>query len=152
MPTEIRTMPSVMPILRRPSSPTAACVIVAGCEIRVSTPPRDSANEHTRTLRSILLAFASDQRSEARHLALGQFVLRMIRQSRIENLLHFFVFREIVSHSAAVAVVLQHAHRQSFHAAQNQPALEGRQNGARGFLKKSEPFCLLGLGADDDTT
>src|SRR5258708_39484483 len=76
----------------------------------------------------------------------------MIRQSRIENLLHFFVFREIVGDSAAVAVVLQHAHRQSFHAAQNQPALKRRQNGAGGFLKKSEPFSLLGFGADNDTS
>src|SRR5260370_26459481 len=76
----------------------------------------------------------------------------MIGQSGIENLLNFFMFREVVSHSTAVAVVLQHAHRQSFHAAQNQPALERRKDGAGSFLKKSEVLRLVGFGADDDAS
>ena len=53
-------MPSVMPIALRPFSPSAACVMVAGCEISVSTPPSDSPNEHTRNFFSIRLAFFSD--------------------------------------------------------------------------------------------
>src|SRR5450759_3146200 len=96
--------------------------------------------------------FEGDHGSEARHLALGQFVLRMIGQPGIENLLHFFVFREIVRDFAAAAVVLFHANGQSLDAAQDQPALEGRKDGAGGFLKKSEPFRLLGFGADHDTS
>ena len=45
----------------RPFSPSAACVMVAGCEISVSTPPRDSASEHTRTFFSILFAFQTSR-------------------------------------------------------------------------------------------
>ena len=62
------------------------------------------------------------------------------------------MFREILGDFAAAAVVLFHAHRQSLDPAQNQPALEGRQNGASGFLKKSKPFRLLGFGANNDTS
>src|ERR1039458_441968 len=76
----------------------------------------------------------------------------MIRQSWIENLLHLFVLREIVGDFAAAAVVLFHANGQSLDAAQDQPALEGRQDGAGGFLKKSEFFRLLGFAADYDTS
>ena len=42
-------MPSVMPIAARRSGGTDACVIVAGCEISVSTPPRLSASACSRT-------------------------------------------------------------------------------------------------------
>src|SRR5258708_15941491 len=96
--------------------------------------------------------FEGNQRSEARHLALRQFVLRMIRQSGIKNFLHFFVFRKIVSDSAAAAVVLLHANSQGLDAAQNQPALERRQNGSGGLLKKSKFLRLLGFGADHHTS
>ena len=44
MPAEIRTRLSVRPIAARRSGGTDACVIVAGCEISVSTPPRLSAS------------------------------------------------------------------------------------------------------------
>src|ERR1700674_4380413 len=97
-------------------------------------------------------SFESDQGSEAGHLALRQFVLRMIRQSGIENLRNFSVFREIVGDFAAAAVVLFHAHSQSLDPAQDQPALEGRQDGTGCLLQKSEPFRLLGFGADYDTS
>ena len=49
MPAEIRTRPSVMPSAARCSAGTDACVIVAGCEISVSTPPRLSASDISRT-------------------------------------------------------------------------------------------------------
>src|SRR4029077_3023047 len=57
----------------------------------------------------------------------------------------------IVSDFTPAAFVLLHANSQGLDPAQNQPALEGRQNGAGGLLKKSEFFRLLGFGADDDT-
>ena len=44
MPAEMRTRPSVMPRAARRSAGTEACVIVAGCEMSVSTPPRLSAS------------------------------------------------------------------------------------------------------------
>ena len=60
IPTEMRTIPSVKPISLRPPSPRAAWVIVAGCEIRDSTPPNYSPSEQTRTLRNIFLALLSE--------------------------------------------------------------------------------------------
>ena len=50
MPAEMRTRPSVMPIAARRSAGTDACVIVAGWEMSVSTPPRLSASAISRTL------------------------------------------------------------------------------------------------------
>src|SRR5450631_1267598 len=78
-------------------------------------------------------------------------MLRMIRQSGIENLRHFFMLREIVGDEAAAAVVLLHTNSESFHSAQNQPALKGRQNRARAFLQKRQLFRLLGFGANYDS-
>src|SRR6266545_2193593 len=49
MPTEIRTSPAVTPRRLRSASGIEECVIVAGCEIRVSTPPRLSPREQSRT-------------------------------------------------------------------------------------------------------
>ena len=43
MPTDSRSRPSVMPAAARASGVIAAWVIVAGCAIRLSTPPSDSA-------------------------------------------------------------------------------------------------------------
>ncbi len=60
MPTEMRTMPSVIPIFLLPFSPKAPWVMVAGCEIKVSTPPSDSPSEHTRTFFSIFFALESE--------------------------------------------------------------------------------------------
>ena len=43
-----------------PLLPRAAWVMVAGCEIRVSTPPSDSPSEHTRTRFNRRAALARD--------------------------------------------------------------------------------------------
>jgi predicted acylesterase/phospholipase RssA len=44
MPTDSRTSPSSMPRLARTSAGSEACVMIAGCSIRLSTPPRLSAS------------------------------------------------------------------------------------------------------------
>src|ERR1043166_612989 len=48
-PTEILTRPSETPIRCRSSGGMEACVMVAGCEMSVSTPPRLSANAQSFT-------------------------------------------------------------------------------------------------------
>ena len=60
MPTEIRTRPSVIPSLSRVSTGTDACVIVAGCEMSDSTPPRLSPKVHSFTPSKTFLAFSSE--------------------------------------------------------------------------------------------
>ena len=63
MPTEMRTKPSVIPSFARCSGGTEACVMVAGCEIKVSTPPRLSANEQSFTRPRKRFAFSNDPTS-----------------------------------------------------------------------------------------
>ena len=154
IPTEMRTMPSVIPIAFRPFSPSAACVMVAGCEISVSTPPNDSAREQTRNFLQHPIGilqrsgFEGDHRSEAAHLPFSQRMLRMIGKPGIENSSDLLVFREKIGDDAAVAVMDFHARGQSLHSAQHQPAFKWRKNRARAFLQESEFLGLLRLAAN----
>src|SRR5271157_5679175 len=72
----------------------------------------------------------------------------MALQSGIEDLFHLAMPGEEVGHHAAARVVLFHAHGQRLGAAQHQPALEGRQDRARGFLNERQLLRLLPGGAD----
>ena len=65
IPTEMRTRPSVIPILLRCSAGTEAWVMLAGCEISVSTPPKLSAIEQRWTRSRNRLAAAREPRSKA---------------------------------------------------------------------------------------
>src|SRR5688500_14954071 len=60
MPTDRRTSPSSMPRSARTSSGSEACVMIAGCSIRLSTPPRLSARvnrwQRSRNRREALIA------------------------------------------------------------------------------------------------
>ena len=49
MPTETRMKPSAMPSAARVSGGTLAWVMMAGCSMRLSTPPSDSAQAKTRS-------------------------------------------------------------------------------------------------------
>ena len=88
MPAEMRTRPSVMPMAARRSGGTDAWVIVAGWEMRLSTPPRLSASASSRTLLSSRRAASSDPRSNESMppkpfiCRARQRVLRMRRQAR----------------------------------------------------------------------
>src|SRR6266498_4358935 len=95
--------------------------------------------------------FKRNHRSEAGHLAAGEFILRMILESRVEDFLDFFLRGEELSDLAAVAVVLQHADSKRFCAAQNQPTLERGKNRARRLLHKSKLLRLLLARTDDNT-
>ena len=50
MPTDSLTRPSVIPISSLTSGGIEACVIIAGCSIRLSTPPKLSAKENISVL------------------------------------------------------------------------------------------------------
>ena len=93
IPAEIRTRPSVMPIAARRSGGTDACVIVAGCEMSVSTPPRLSASDISWTplkrARRVERSHLEGQHAaEALHLARREFVLGVIGQPGVVDLPH----------------------------------------------------------------
>src|ERR1035438_1119568 len=125
IPTEIRTRPSVMPMALRPFAPSAAWVMVAGCEMSVSTGPRPPP---------------------------GEGMLRMIGQTRIEHGLHFFVFGEKIGHNATAAVVNLHASRQRLHAAQHQPTFERRKNRSGRLLQERQLVGILLFCANHNST
>ena len=50
MPTETLSRLSEIPARARAAGSIATCVIVAGCAIRLSTPPSDSASENSLRL------------------------------------------------------------------------------------------------------
>ena len=85
----------------------------------------------------------SNHGAETGHLPLGQFVLWVIRQSRITNFLHFFVLVQKLRDHPAVLVVLFHSYSERLHSAQYEPALEWRQYGACRLLHESQLFHLL---------
>src|SRR5687767_12185846 len=64
MPTEILIKPSPMPSIARRSGGIEACVMIAGCEIRVSTPPRLSASDISFNRLSTVLALSSEATSK----------------------------------------------------------------------------------------
>ena len=74
-------------------SAVEACVICAGCSIRLSTPPSDSASVQIFVARDQLDRFllgAGEERdhpAEVAHLALRDLVAGMARQPRVEHLL-----------------------------------------------------------------
>ena len=55
---------------------------------------------------------------------------------------------EELGDGAAVLLVLLHAQGQRLDAAQDQEALEGRQDAAGGFLHQQKALLMFGLGAD----
>ena len=87
-----RTRLSSMPSPARTSAGTDACVMIAGCSIRLSTPPRLSAQRERsgsargsrRARRAPPLTHDGDHAAEAVHLPLRQRVLRMARQAGID--------------------------------------------------------------------
>ncbi len=84
-----------MPSDRRCSGGIEACVIIAGCSIRLSTPPRLSANaKHAATLQhsprvgEVAFQNHGHHTAECAHLPRCNLVPRMVRQSRIKHALH----------------------------------------------------------------
>ena len=55
----------------------------------------------------------------------------MVRQPRVENLFDPRVPVEVAGDRQGVGAMLAHAHRQRLRPAQDEPAVEGRRNGAQ---------------------
>src|SRR5579883_3041188 len=72
----------------------------------------------------------------------------MVRQSGIEDLLHFRVFRQKFCDPAAILVMLLHAHRKCLHTTQHQPAFKWSKNAACGLLHKPKPLFMLRPGTN----
>ena len=87
-------MPSVSPMALRPFSPMAACVM--RCRMRdqrLDSAQRLAHGAQPHPLQQALgvgqrAGLEGDHRAEARHLPASQFILRMVLQSGIEDLLH----------------------------------------------------------------
>src|SRR5882757_3736924 len=78
-------------------------------------------------------------------------MLRMIRQTRIQDGRYRGVTGKKVSNSTAVYLMLLHAHRQRFNPTQHQKALERRKNASGAFLHKSKCLRVIRPGSDQDT-
>src|SRR5580658_5791123 len=76
-------------------------------------------------------------------LARGQLVLRMRLQSRISELRDLLVRRQELGDRAAVLLVLLDTQRHRLDAAQDQEALEGRENAACGLLDQQKALLVL---------
>src|SRR6266516_2616771 len=129
MPTERRTRLSVRPMRRRMSGGTLACVIDAGCPIKLSTPPSDSASAKTlvrstnRRANAVLPTYA-EHAAEPFHLTRRELVLRVRFQPRVVHAFDAGVLLEPFGDAPAVGVVLAHAEREGLGAPQRKPAVE----------------------------
>src|SRR6266508_6376761 len=79
-----------------------------------------------------------DHAAEVAHLAGGDVVARVIRQSRVERTLDGRVTRQELGHRPRVLTVLTHADGERLDPAQDEPAVEGPRNGPEGLLEKGE--------------
>ena len=93
-PTDSRTSVSEIPSAARCAGGTDACVMIAGCSIRLSTPPRLSASakirHRSRKRRDSSRPPFSNRRdhaAEAVHLPLRKLMLRMRRKPGIDHAL-----------------------------------------------------------------
>ena len=145
-----------MPRAARRSAGTDACVMVAGWEMSVSTPPRLSASAHSRTELSSRRAASSDPRSNAimppnpRICVRGQRVLGMRRQARIVHAGDLRVSLQILRHGQAVRVVPFHPERQRLRAAQHQPRIERTEDRALRVLHERQPLDVVVARRHDD--
>ena len=149
MPTDMRTNPSVMPRrFRSCECGTEACVIVAGCEIRVSTPPRLSPSEQSDAFQKPLrvietVQIESDHSTKTAHLLFRQLVAWMIRQAGKIDLLHLRFSGQVICDGLAICVVRVHSYGQRFDAAKNEPGIERRKNRPCGVLNELKPIGIV---------
>ncbi len=157
IPTEMRTMPSVIPICS--SALLAKSGVGHGSGMgdeSLHSAQRFSQGTYSHFFQQLLgirkrSGFEGDHGAEAAHLLLRQFVLGMLWQSGIKNFLHFLVARQEFRYKSSVAIVLLHAHGKSLDAAQDQPAFERRKNRPGSFLHKGQLLGLLRNGAYNDS-
>ena len=143
-----------MPIAARLAAGIEACVISAGCSIRLSTPPRLSASAKSwqRSKKSPAARFAPvqhgrDHAAEAVHLSLCDVVLRMAGQARIVDPRDVLATRPATRRSASALAQCRSMRRaERLQAAQRQKAVERSADSADRVLQKAELlFQLLPL-------
>ena len=150
MPTDSRTMLSVRPICARRSIGTLACVIDAGWQTRLSTPPRLSASANTLNRSSTVCAPLEradvERRSCRRSRASGARPARAADGSRARGSAPRCTFGCAARNRAtreAVGVVPLHAHGERLGAAQHEPRVERPQDGAGRVLHELQPLDVL---------
>ena len=139
MPTETRSSPEPMPARNRADSSMPAWVMLAGCEMRLSTPPRDSARvKHSSPVeegfdrRFAPLELEAQHGAEAALLAARNLVARMVGQARVVHALDAGMLGQEVHHRGGVLGMHAHARMQRAHAAQGHEAVERRAGDADG--------------------
>ena len=130
-----------MPICARISAGIEAWVIIAGCSIRLSTPPKDSASVKTCVRSKNRVAgsnppFAGRHHAaKALHLAFGQIMLWMAVQAWIINPLDFLMLFQPGRDGGGIFTMCLHAYRQSLQTAQNHKGIKGRHNSPNRILQ-----------------
>ena len=92
---------------------------------------------------------ADDAPEAAVHLALRKFVMRMVRQTRIDHTLDLRMLLQKLRDGERVGAVPLHAQSQRLDAAQRQEGIERPGHSAHGVLQIGEPFAQL-IGAMPD--
>ena len=124
--------------------------MLAGCEIRLSTPPSDSARvKHSSPLRNAATAslpafeLEAQHRAEARLLTSCDVVPGMIGEARIEDPAHRRMALQALDHRDRVRRVNRHARVQGAQAAQAQIAIEWRAGDADDVRPPAEALSEL---------
>ena len=118
----------------------------AGCSIRLSTPPSDSASwkifvRATKVDGLVLgLEQERDHPAEVAHLRAGDFVPRMVRQAGVEDTLDAGVPVEELGDASGVLAVLAHPYGERLDPAQHEPGVERPRHGAERLLQEVEPL------------
>ena len=121
--------------------------MMAGCSIRLSTPPRLSASvnsvhafEEALGAGEIALEDHGDDAAERCHLPLGQRVLRMAFKPGIDHALDIVPRFQPARDLQRVAAMPLHAQRERLQAAQREEAVERPGDGADGVLQEAQPL------------
>ena len=154
MPTEMRMRSSGT---SNPEPSSDACVIAPGCSIRLSTPPRLSASDHTPVSVSACVGRGApavhaeaDHAPEAAHLPPGHGVARIALEARVEDLGDGRRRREQRRDALRVVAVALHAHRERLQAAQREEAVERRRNPAERVLEEAQPLAHRAIARADE--
>ena len=128
------------------ASAVDACVIRAGCSMRLSTPPRLSASfqifVRATSVDGLLLVLEEerDHPAEVPHLPRGDRVAGVRRQAGVEDARDARVPLEEGGDRGGVRAVPIHPHGERLHAAQHEPRVERPGYRAERLLQEREPL------------
>mmetsp|Transcript_24183 Transcript_24183/g.77636 ORF Transcript_24183/g.77636 Transcript_24183/m.77636 type:complete len:379 (+) Transcript_24183:226-1362(+) len=84
-----------------------------------------------------------DHASEPAHLGLGDLVLRVAWQARVDHALHRLVALQVRGHRLSVRLVLAHTHGQRLESTKGHVAVEWRRDSAHAVLNESQTLDQL---------